>query len=75
MARSVTEIAELLSAGDFMAVREDFDARPGHNHTSYEQHLDDVSEDDLVGDDWLYREIKAIAHIAVNDYIDHHRTP
>ena len=50
-------------------------ARPGHNHTSYEQHLDDVSEDDLVGDDWLYREIKTIAHVAVNDYIDHHRTP
>lgn len=31
-----------------------------HNHT---------------GDDWLYREIKATAHVAVDDFIDNHRRP
>jgi hypothetical protein len=46
-----------------------------HSHTSYEQDLDHVSEDDLVGDDWLYREVKSTAHVAVDDFIDHHRRP
>jgi hypothetical protein len=46
-----------------------------HNHTSYEQDLDDVSEGDLVGDAWLYREIKSTAHVAVDDFIDLHRKP
>ena len=46
-----------------------------HNHTSYEDNLAEVYEDDLVGDDWLYREIKTIAHSDVDDFLDQHRQP
>jgi hypothetical protein len=61
---SVDERAELAARADIR-----------HNHTNYERDLDSVSEDDLVGDDWLYREIKATAHGAVDDFIHHHRKP
>jgi hypothetical protein len=41
-----------------------------HNHTTYEDHLADI---DLDGDDWLYAEIKATAHEAVDDFLRQHR--
>jgi hypothetical protein len=41
-----------------------------HNHTSYEDQLADA---DLHGDDWLYVEIKATAHDAVDDFLQQHR--
>ena len=46
-----------------------------HNHTSYEDNLTELYEADLVGDDWLYREIKTTAHSDVDDFLDQHRQP
>jgi hypothetical protein len=46
-----------------------------HHHTDYEDNLADLYEDDLVGDDWLYREIRTTAHGDVDDFLDRHRKP
>jgi hypothetical protein len=40
-----------------------------------EDSLAELYEDDLVGDDWLYREIKITAHSDVDDFLDQHRQP
>jgi hypothetical protein len=45
------------------------------NHTSYEDGLAELYEDDLVGDDWLYREVKTTAHSDVDHFLDQHRQP
>ena len=46
-----------------------------HHHTAYEDNLAELYPDDLIGDDWLYREIKTTAHGDVDDFLDQHRKP